>query len=114
MAEAFFNHFAGGKARAFSAGTRPASHTDRIVVEAIKELGMDISQQRPKRLTTEMLENADRIITMGCGVEGVCPAAFVPAEDWQLDDPEGQPIEKVRQIRDDIKDKVDVLVRTLI
>lgn len=114
MAEALFNHVAGGTARAFSAGTRPASHTDRAVVEAMKELGIDISQQRPKLLIAEMLENADRIVAIGCAAEGTCPAASVPTEDWQLEDPEGQGIQKVRQIRDKIQDKVAELVRTLV
>ena len=106
MAEAFFNHYATGKARAFSAGTRPASHTDRTVVEAMKELGIDISSQRPKMLTAEMLENADKVVTMGCGVEGVCPASFIPVEEWELENPEGKPIQKVKEIRDEIEAKV--------
>ena len=110
MAEALFNHYVRGKARASSAGTRPASHTDRTVVEAMKELGIDISSQRPKLLTAEMLENADEVVTMGCGVEGFCPASFVPTEDWQLEDPEGKPIKKVREIRDEIEAKVRELV----
>ena len=110
MAEAFFNQLAEGKAHASSAGTRPASHTDRIVAEAMRELGIDISRQRPKLLTAEMLEDADRVITMGCGVEKACPAAFVPVEDWQLEDPEGKPIDEVRKIRDEIKARVQELI----
>jgi arsenate reductase len=84
-----------------------------MVVEAMREVGIDISRRKPKMLTIKMLEDVDRVITMGCGVEGVCPASFVPTEDWQLEDPEDKPIEKVRQIRDEIKTKVDELVRTL-
>lgn len=110
MAEAFFNHYAAGQAKAFSAGTRPASHVDQTVVKAMRERGIDISSKRPKALTSEMLDGADRIITMGCGVEGVCPATFAPTEDWQLDDPEGQPIDKVREIRDEIENKVKKLI----
>ena len=113
MAEAFFNHYATGKARAFSAGTRPASHTDRTVVGAMKELGIDISSQRPKMLTVEMLENADKVVTMGCGVEGICPASFTPVEEWQLEDPEGKPIQKVREIRDEIEAKVMKLIEEM-
>ena len=64
-------------------------------------------------LTLDMLESADRLITMGCGVEEVCPASFIPTEDWQLDDPEGKSIEETRQIRDRIKTKVEVLVKEL-
>jgi len=56
-----------------------------------------------------MIEAADRIVTMGCGVEGVCPAVFVPTEDWGLDDPKGQPVEKVRLIRDEIRRRVEAL-----
>ena len=111
MAEAFFNHYAAGKAEAISAGTRPASHVDKTVVKAMREIGMDISFKRPKGLTAEMLDDADRVITMGCGVEGVCPAAFAPTEDWHLEDPEGKPVEKVREIRDEIEAKVKKLIR---
>jgi len=113
MAEAFFNHYARGKARAFSAGTRPASHTDRTVVQAMRELGMDIGSQRPKMLTWEMLENAGKVVTMGCSLEGACPASFVPTEDWQLEDPEGKPIEKVREVRDEIDAKVRELAEEI-
>lgn len=111
MAEAFFNHYAAGKAEAFSAGTQPASHVDQTVVKAMREIGIDISSKRPKALTAEMLDGADRIITMGCGVEGVCPASFVPTEDWNLEDPEGQSIDKVRVIRDEIEAKVKRLIK---
>jgi arsenate reductase len=113
MAEAFFNHYAARKARAFSAGTRPASHTDCTVVAAMKEVGIDIASQRPKMLTAEMMESADKVVTMGCGVEGFCPASFVPTEDWQLEDPEGKPIEKVREIRDKIGAKIMKLIEEM-
>jgi len=106
MAEAFFNQAAGGKARALSAGTKPASAVDPRTVEVMREVGIDISGNKPKALTMEMLEQADRVITMGCGVEGVCPASFVQTEDWQLEDPKGQPIEEVRRIRDEIRARV--------
>ena len=76
IAEALFNHYVEGKAQAISAGTHPASHIDRNVVEAMKEVGLDISKQLPKMLTPDMLDGIDRIITVGCSVEGVCPAAF--------------------------------------
>jgi arsenate reductase len=110
MAESFFNHLAEGKAVATSAGTKPAAHVDRTVAEAMSEMGLDIRQQRPKPLTFDMVENADRVITMGCGVEEVCPASFVPTEDWTLEDPEGKPLEKVREIRDEIKARVEKLL----
>lgn len=111
MAEAFFNHYAAGKAESFSAGTQPASHVDQTVARAMKEIGIDISSRRTKALTAEMLDGADRVITMGCGTEGVCPATFVPTEDWQLEDPEGQSIEKVIAIRDEIEAKVKQLIK---
>jgi len=113
MAEAFFNHYAEGKAQAFSAGTHYASHIDPTVVEAMAERGIDISSKRPKMLTLEMLGVADKVISMGCGVEGVCPATYVPTEDWQLEDPEGKPIEQVRAIRDEIEAKVRTLIEEI-
>ena len=114
MAEAFFNYFASGKATAMSAGTQPSSHVDRTVVAAMKELGIDISSNRAKLLTPEMMEGVDKAVTMGCGVEGVCPATFVPSEDWHLEDPEGEPIEKVREIRDEIEAKVKTLIQEIL
>lgn len=113
MAEAFFNQMAKGKARAISAGTKPAVHTDRSVVEAMQEIGIDIGKQKPKALTLEMMEKADRVITMGCGVEDTCPASFVPTEDWELEDPEDRSFEEVRKIRDTIRDRVEALVKEL-
>jgi len=113
MAEAFFNHYAEGKAQAFSAGTHYASHINPNVIEAMKEVGIDISNKRPKMLSLEMLGVADKVISMGCGVEGVCPATFVPTEDWQLEDPEGKPIEQVRAIRDEIETKVKKLIEEI-
>jgi arsenate reductase len=106
MAEGFFNHLANGKARAISAGTKPASAVDPKTIEVMREVGIDISGNKPKALTMEMLEQADWVVTMGCGVEGVCPASFVQTEDWQLQDPKGKPIEEVRRIRDEIRARV--------
>jgi protein-tyrosine-phosphatase len=106
MAEGFFNHLANGKARAISAGTKPASAVDPKTIEVMREVGIDISAARPKALIMEMLDQASRVVTMGCGAEGVCPASFVETEDWQLEDPKGKPIEEVRRIRDEIKTRV--------
>ena len=106
MAEGFFNRLAEGRARAISAGTDPADTIDPTVAEAMREVGIDISDQRPKALTPEMIEQADKVVTMGCGVEGICPAIFMDAEDWGLEDPSGKPLEKVREIRDDIRARV--------
>jgi arsenate reductase len=113
MAEAFLNHLAKGKAVAISAGTQPTQQMNSTAVQAMLKVGIDIRNQKPKLLTLEMLENADRVITMGCSVEQACPASFVPTEDWELEDPEGKPIEKVRQIRAQIEAKVEALIREL-
>ena len=113
MAEAFFNKLAKNKARAISAGTQPAAQINPTVVAAMRELGMEIGNQKPKSLTLEMMESADRVITMCCNVAETCPASFIPTEDWELDDPEGKSIEETRQIRDQIKTKVEVLVKEL-
>ena len=110
MAEAFFNQAAGSKARAISAGTKPAGAVDPRTIEVMREVGIDISAARPKALTMEMLDQADRVVTMGCGTEGVCPASFVETEDWQLEDPKGKSLEEVRRIRDEIKTRVKRLL----
>ncbi len=112
IAEALFNLLAKGKARGLSAGTQPADKVNPVVAEAMREVGIDISGNKPKVLTMEMIEKADRVITMGCGAdaEGLCPASFIETEDWALDDPKGQPLEKVRQIRDEIKSRVTKLL----
>jgi len=114
MAEAFAKRLGEGKIEAVSAGTSPANSLNPIVVEAMNEIGDDMSGHYPKVLTPEMVKGAERIITMGCGVdEGVCPAEFLVTEDWDLDDPKDQAIEKVRKIRDEIKAKVEKLISEL-
>ena len=115
MAEAFFNRLAEGKATAISAGTRPGERVNPVVAQVMKEVGIDISGNRPKMLTFEMVDGADRMITMGCGADAaaLCPASFIQTEDWALEDPEGKPIEKVREIRDEIKARVAKLVDEL-
>ena len=113
IAEAFFNQIAKGKAVAISAGTQPVAQVNSTVVAAMREVGIEIGDQKPKLLTLEMLKGADRVITMGCNVAEACPASFVPTEDWELDDPQGKPIEEVRQIRDKTKARVKELVEGL-
>jgi arsenate reductase len=113
IAEAFFNWLARGRARAPSAGTSPDATVDATVVEAMREVGIDISGNRPKALTLDMVEQADMVVTMGCGVEGICPANFVETEDWGLDDPKGKPLQEVRRIRDEIRARVVELLRRL-
>jgi arsenate reductase len=113
MAEAFFNKMAEGRAVAVSAGTQPAAQVNPTVVAVMHEMDIEIGTEKPKLLTPEILESADRVVTMDCSIEEVCPASFVPAEDWKLEDPEGQPVEKVRKIRDEIKARVEVLIQAM-
>jgi arsenate reductase len=112
IAEAFFNEMAGERRIGISAGSQPAERVNPIAVEAMGELGIDISGARPKRLTADMIERADLVVTMGCG-ENVCP--IVPKEVivWELEDPSGKPIEEVLSIRDQIMKLVRDLVDTL-
>jgi protein-tyrosine-phosphatase len=116
MAEAFFNQMAKGKALAISAGTQPGGKVHAVVVEAMQEVGIDISGNKPKILTMEMVDKADKMITMGCGADagGLCPASFIETEDWALDDPKDKPLEQVRAIRDDIKKRVMNLVQKIV
>lgn len=113
MAEAFFNHFAQGKAIAFSAGTRPEPILSTRTIDVMREVGIELDSIKPKRLTPEMLAEADRVITMGCYVEDACPSNSVATEDWALGNPKGRPIEEVRIIRDRIKSKVLELIKEL-
>jgi arsenate reductase len=108
MAEAFFNNLAGGKAQALSAGTQPADEVNPVLIEAMKQVGMDISGKKPKMLSIDMVEKAERMITMGCGAEAeaVCPASFVETEDWSLENPEDKSLGQVRKIRDEIKERI--------
>jgi len=114
MAEAFANHYGRGKLVASSAGVMLASRLNPVVVEAMKEKGINISNNRPKLLTTKMVEEANKIITMGCSVEKFCPAPLLKnVIDWGLEDPKDKPIEKVRQIRDEIERRVLRLISEL-
>lgn len=113
IAEAFFNQLAKGRAKAISAGTSPASAVDPIVVEVMKEADIDISGKNPKPLTPEMLEQVHMVVTMGCGVEEICPATWVETEDWALEDPKGKTLETVRGIRDEIRTRVSKMLREM-
>ncbi len=109
MSQALFERAAGGRHRALSAGTTPADRVHPEVVEVMQELGIDLADRKPQKLTSELAEQADVIITMGCGDE--CP--YVPGatrDDWPLEDPNGKPIETVREIRDDIRNRVQALL----
>lgn len=121
MAEAFAMRLGTGKITAESAGTEPGGKLNPQAVQAMEEIGYDMSGHYPKVMTPEMVESADKVITMGCGVNlddvehggAVCPAVFVESEDWGLEDPKGQPIEKVREIRDQIKTRVEKLIEEM-
>ena len=111
MAEAFANKYGKEKLTASSAGNKPAERVNPVVVEALKEKGIDISMNKPRLLTYQMAQNADLIITMGCNDQGICPGPFFkPTIDWKLEDPKGKPTEKVREIRDDIERRVQKLI----
>lgn len=113
VAEGFLNHFGIEGIKAVSAGTKPAERINSKAIEVMKELGIDISKQRPKLLTEEMIEDADRIITMGCGEGEVCPVFFKETIDWGIEDPAGKPIEKFREVRDIIRGRVERLVNEI-
>ena len=111
MAEAFARSIG---LNASSAGTVPASEVNPSVVKVMEEVGIEISQSKPKYLDAQMIDEADRIILMGCSVESVCPAVLLgkmkkKSEDWNLEDPKGKPIEEVRKIRDEIQRRVRAL-----
>jgi len=114
MAEAMTNAFAkeqGLAVHAISSGTVGGKALNPMAVEAMLELGISMEGQIPKIMTQEMVDQSDRIISMGCGVDAeACPARFILTEDWGLDDPAGQPIEVVRTIRDQIQKHVQALL----
>ena len=112
MAAAFLTHLAGDKVEVRSAGSAPADSINPAVVEALKEVGIDISNEQPKVLTTSAVEQSDVVITMGCG--DACP--FFPGKrylDWALPDPAGQGVVDVRPIREQIRKLVEDLIPTL-
>jgi arsenate reductase len=106
MSAAFFNQLVDPDlAHGISAGTHPAEHVHPVVVDAMREVGIDLSNAKPQKLTAELAQNAEMLVTMGCGDE--CP--YVPGlrrDDWPLPDPKGQGLEIVRQTRDEIKERV--------
>ena len=112
MAAAFLTHLAGDKVEVRSAGSAPADSINPAVVEALKEVGIDTSNEQPKVLTTSAVEQSDIVITMGCG--DTCP--FFPGKrylDWVLEDPAGQGVADVRPIREQIRKLVEELIPTL-
>ncbi len=105
MSAVLFERIANGRHQARSAGTRPAEHVHPVVVDAMREVGIDVSQHHPQALTDDLAQWADVVVTMGCGDE--CP--YIPGKryiDWDLADPAGQPIDQVRKTRDEIGRRV--------
>jgi len=111
MAEAFANHYGKGRIEALSAGTMPSKEIIPLVVNVMREKGFDISNNKPRLVNTQMVQEADIVIVMGCGAQGFCPAPLLKKViDWGLEDPKGKPIEKVREIRDEIERRVRELI----
>ena len=111
MAEAFAEYYGKNIISAMSAGTMPTSEINPVVVQAMKEGGIDISKSKPKLINTQMLQEADIVIVMGCDARGFCPAPLLgKVIDWELEDPMGKPLEKVREIRDEIERRVKTLI----
>jgi arsenate reductase len=110
MAAAFFNQLADpAKARAISAGTQPGTHVHPVVLDAMSEVGIDLSSAKPQKLTDEVARKAQMLITMGCGED--CP--YIPGirrDDWPLPDPKGRPMDEVRTMRDKIRSRVEGLL----
>jgi arsenate reductase (thioredoxin) len=112
MSRALFERAAGGRHRALSAGTTPADRVHPEVVEVMAELGIDVSGRTPRLLTRDLAEEADVVVTMGCGDE--CP--YIPGKrylDWDLPDPKGRTVEEVRATRDEIERRVEGLIAEL-
>jgi arsenate reductase (thioredoxin) len=112
MSQALFARAAAGKHDALSAGTTPADHVHPVVVDAMRERGIDLADRKPQLLTRELAEQADVVVTMGCGDE--CP--FIPGKryiDWDLEDPNGEAIDRVRVIRAEVERRVAELAEEL-
>jgi arsenate reductase len=112
MSEALFEAAAGGRHAAESAGTTPAERVHPEVLEAMREIGVDLGGRQPQLLTREGAGRADVVVTMGCG--DACP--YIPGKryvEWSLQDPKGRPLEEVRRLRDEIRERVGLLVAEL-
>ena len=115
MAEGFFNHQYSSKGyRAISAGTRPVSQINPLAVQAMSEVGIDISSQKSKVITEDMIKSSATSVNMGCVERAECPMLFINnVIDWGIEDPKGKPIEKVREIRDEIDRRVKEIAESL-
>ena len=114
MAEGFFKKYAPKGFKSQSAGTKPVSQINPIAVQAMSEVGIDISTQKSKEITEDMVRSSEPIVNMGCMDKSFCPTIFLPKViEWNLPDPKGKPIEEVREIRDEIEEKVKELVSAI-
>lgn len=114
MAEAIFNKLKPSGFQAISAGTRPAREVNLLVIQALSEIGIDASTNRPKPISPQMIADAEKIITMGCEAAEFCPARFLPKiEDWKIEDPMGKSLDRIRSIRDAIRERVERLLQEL-
>jgi protein-tyrosine-phosphatase len=114
MAEAFFRKYMPKGFEAISAGTKPSIHVNPIVLQAMKEIGIDIENQTPKHISQQIISESEKAINMGCMDKESCPALFMKdILDWQIPDPKGKSIEEVRKIRDQIKTQVMILIKSL-
>jgi arsenate reductase (thioredoxin) len=110
MAEGFFRKYAPEGFESMSAGTKPISQINPFAIQVMNEIGLDISKQKSKDLTEDMMRNSDKIINMGCMDKNFCPTLFIhKVIDWGIEDPKDKPIEKVREIRDEIERRINEL-----
>jgi protein-tyrosine-phosphatase len=110
IAEGFFRKYAPEGYDPLSAGTKPISQINPLAIQVMNEIGIDISKQKPKDLSEDMMRNSDRIINMGCMDKNFCPTLFIPnVVDWGIEDPKDKSIERVREIRDDIERRIKEL-----
>ena len=114
IAEGFFKKYAPKEYEAISAGTVPVSEINPFAVQAMSEVGIDISTQKSKEITEDMIRNSSKIVNMGCMDKQSCPTLFLQnLLDWNIEDPKDKPIEKVREIRDEIEQRVKELVASI-
>jgi protein-tyrosine-phosphatase len=114
MAEAFFNNSSPEGYRAVSAGTKPVSQINPVVIDVMRQVGIDISNQKSKEIREDMMRNSFKTVNMGCMDKESCPTLFLPnVIDWNLEDPRDKPIEKVREIMHEVEQRVKELVAGL-
>jgi arsenate reductase len=114
MAEAIFNKLKPDDFRAISAGTKPAKEVNPLVVQVLREIGINASNARPKPVSSEMIAEAEKVITMGCEASDFCPARFLSrVEDWHIEDPKGKTVDEIRSIRETVHEHVRELLQRL-